>query len=130
MRIHHIGYLVKNIDKAISSFQALGYKLTVPSTWDEDRMAHICFLKNEDYCVELICPSKESPLYSLLKQYSNAPYHICYKSENLEAAIEELKSEKFMLFKEPASAPVIGDTARVAFLISARIGMIELVEEK
>ena len=128
MRIHHIGYLVKKMDKAIPSFEALGYKLTVPSTWDSGRDADICFLENEGYCVELICPSKESALFPLLKQYSNAPYHICYICDDLEQTIENLKQQKFMLFKEPAPAPVIGANVRVGFLISNRAGMIELVE--
>lgn len=129
MQIHHIGYLVKNIEKSVSTFKALGYKLTVDPTWDEGREAFICFLDNDGYCVELIAPSKGSALYPLLKQYNNAPYHICYICANLERTIEDLKADRFLLFKEPASAPVIGKTARVAFLISARVGMIELVEE-
>ncbi len=129
MKVHHIGYLVKNIDRSIEGFEALGYELVIPSTWDEGRQAYLCFLKNDGYCVELIAPVKESPLYSLLKQYSNAPYHMCYRCENLETEIERLRQEKFMPFLEPAPAPVIGETARVAFLISARVGMIELVEE-
>ena len=130
MRVHHIGYLVKKIDRAIESFEALGYTLTVKSTWDEIRQAYICFLDNGGYCVELICPSEESPLYPLLRQYGNAPYHICYQCDDMEEAIQTLKAQKFMLFKEPAPAPVIGEKARVAFLQSARAGMIELVEKK
>lgn len=128
MKVHHIGYLVKKMDKAIPSFEALGYTLIVPATWDEGRDADICFLENDGYCVKLICPSKESALFPLLKQYSNAPYHSCYVCDDLEEAIEELKQQKFMLFKEPSPAPVIGASARVAFFISSRAGMIELVE--
>ena len=129
MKIHHIGYLVKNIDKSIESFISLGYLLTIESTWDHSRKAHICFLENDGYCIELICPSKDSDLFPLLKQYNNTPYHICYVCDHLEQTIEELATKKFMMFKEPAPAPVIGDKTRVAFLMNARIGMIELVEE-
>ena len=129
MKVHHIGYLVKNIEKAIDSFQALGYRITVDSKWDDGRQAYICFLENDGYCVELIMPSKESSLFPLLKQYGVAPYHICYRCENIKKAIEELTQQKFMLFKEPEIAPAISDTAKVAFMISARAGMIELVEE-
>lgn len=128
MIVHHIGYLVKRIETAIESFKVLGYSLIIASTWDESRQANICFLENNGYCVELICPSKESSLYPLLKQYNNAPYHICYVCSNLEEMIRTLKKQKFMMFREPAPAPVIGDNVRVAFLINARVGMIELVE--
>lgn len=129
MEVHHIGYLVKNIDKSIESFQKLGYEIAIPATWDAGRNAYLCFMRNGGYCVELIAPAKDSSLYPLLKQYNNAPYHICYKCEHLEDAVAILKTEKFMPFLEPAPASVIGKTARVAFLISARAGMIELVEE-
>ena len=130
MHIHHIGYLVKKLDRAVASFEKLGYKLTVPPEWDSGRQAHICFLENGGYCVELISPSKESPLFPLFKQYGNSPYHICYKCDDLEQAILDLQKQKFLLFKEPEPAPVIGEKARVAFLINANVGMIELVEEK
>ena len=62
MKIHHIGYLVKNIEKSIEAFTVLGYGLTVESTWDDGREAYICFLENDGYCIELICPSKVSSL--------------------------------------------------------------------
>ena len=129
MKVHHIGYLVKNIDKSIAAFRTLGFRVTIDATWDDGRDAYLSFLENDGYCVELIAPSKESDLYPLLKQYNHAPYHMCYQCDNLEETIHELKAEKFMLFKEPAPAPVIGEYARVAFLMNARAGMIELVEE-
>ena len=129
MKVHHIGYLVKTIDKSIKSFEALGYAISKPPMWDEARKADICFLNNGNYCVELIAPRNDSSLYPLLKQYNHAPYHMCYCCENLEKTICDLKIEKFMPFLEPAVAPAISETARVAFLISARAGMIELVEE-
>ncbi len=44
MEIHHIGYLVKNMNKAVSAFEALGYDLTTPPTWDDARKAHLCFM--------------------------------------------------------------------------------------
>lgn len=129
MKVHHIGYLVKRIEKSIVAFEALGYKLVIHPAWDEGRQANLCFLRNGEYCVELIAPAEGSSLYPLLKQYKNAPYHMCYCCENLDEMIEELKKEKFMLFLEPSPAPVIGRSARVAFLMSSGGGMIELVEE-
>jgi hypothetical protein len=54
---------------------------------------------------------------------------MCYQCENIQETITGLKAEKFMLFQDIAPAPVIGENAKVAFLISAKSGMIELVEE-
>lgn len=129
MKVHHIGYLVKEIVRSIKAFEALGYHLRGDVQFDDGRLADICFMENSGYCVELIAPHRESDLYPLLKQYQNAPYHMCYCCENLESTIELLKADRYMLFKSPATAPAIGKSARVAFLMHARVGMIELVED-
>lgn len=130
MKVHHIGYLVKDIRKSITAFELLGYKIAKEPVWDPGRVADICFLENDGYCVELIAPTKDSTLYSMLKQYNNAPYHMCYCCENIEETIEKLKKEKFMLFLQPENAPAIGRGAKVAFLMNARAGMIELVSQE
>ena len=130
MEVHHIGYLVKDIEKSIKAFGILGYEISKEPVWDSGRVAHICFLKNGNYCVELIAPSRESSLFPLLQQYNNAPYHICYMCDSIEDTVKELRKAKFMPFLESAPAPAIGDNCRVAFLMNARAGMIELIEVK
>ena len=129
MEVHHIGYMVKRMERSIAAFQALGYALETPPLWDEGRRARICFLRSGGYCVELIEPAKDSALYALLKTYPNAPYHMCYRCDDMDAAIEYLKQHTFMQFLPPDPAPAIGENAQVAFLISACAGMIELLEE-
>lgn len=129
MKIHHIGYMVKHIDKAIDSFSRLGYELISDTVDDDIREAQICFLSNGGYVVELVSPHKESDLYELLKKYKNTAYHICYKVESLEKSVTELEKNGFHLFKEIEQAPAISATAKVCFLMDAGLGMIELVED-
>lgn len=144
MRIHHIGYLVKHMDAAISEFEKLGFSLkengfseNTPNkrggggiTRDSIRSINISFMENGAYCVELVEPwGLESPIYGLLKKYKNCPYHICYYSDDLERKIKQLEHEGWMLFQPPETAPAIGGK-KVAFLIHPAIGMIELVEEE
>ena len=84
MKIHHVGYLAKSIDKTEKKFFELGYEVEQPTKYDEIRDIKIEFLRNGDYRVELIEPaSKNSPLYPLLKNYKNSPYHICYVTDDL-----------------------------------------------
>ncbi|MDO4483900.1 MAG: VOC family protein [Clostridia bacterium] len=128
MQIHHVGYLVKKLDKAAASMEALGFLPVGEKCHDAGRQADFLFLANGGYTVELVAPEKESPLYPLLKQYTNSPYHLCYECEHLEETIAALAEKKYMLFKAPEAAPAISPTARVAFLMSASAGMIELVE--
>ena len=137
MKLHHIGYLVKNIEKSIRAFQALGY---MPFSllgregsivYDAGRQCDIVFLKHikslrENY-IELIEPkTKESPIYSLMKIYKNTPYHLCFQCADLDAEIETLKDFGWTVFHIPEPAPAIGGRM-VVFLVHHCAGIIELV---
>jgi len=45
---HHIGYLVKNIDKTLSLYQQLGFELVTEKKYDEIRKSYLCFLKGKN----------------------------------------------------------------------------------
>ena len=45
MKIHHIGYLVKNLSEARDTFIQLGYKMISDIIYDKMRKVEICFLK-------------------------------------------------------------------------------------
>ncbi len=128
MRVHHIGFLTKNMEKATERFLALGFETERPSCPDPVRGVHIAFMKNGGYRVELICPdSKASPMYPLLAHYRNTPYHLCYMVEDLAQAMEALSGEGYTVFDAPKEAPCI-DGHPVAFLLHRDIGIIELLE--
>ena len=128
MKVHHIGYLVKNISKSIDAFSVIGFTISDNPVFDESRKAHICFMENDGYRIELIAPAKDSNLYPLLKRFGNAPYHMCYYCSDISETIKNLESQKFMLILEPAPAPAIEDR-NVAFMINNGTGIIELLEE-
>ena len=68
MKIHHIGYLVEKIEKAIKAFEGLGYQLTSEIIRDEYRQTDLCFLEKDSYVIELVSPfSKESVVSDLMK---------------------------------------------------------------
>lgn len=90
MKIHHIGYIVKKIEKAILAFEDLGYVKKDDTIFDEYRQIDICFMEKDGYCVELVSPvNKESSVFGLLKKLGNSAYHICYSCPNLEDTIEK-----------------------------------------
>ncbi len=128
MKIHHVGYLAKNIEKTRKKLLELGYTVEKPVKYDEIRQINIEFLVNGDYRVELIQPmSEESPMYPLLKRFKNAPYHFCYEVADLDASVEELSSKGYTVIQEPEIAPCI-EEKRVVFLNNISMGIIELVE--
>lgn len=127
MKVHHIGYLVKHIERAMASFALLGYAVERDIVYDPDRQVDISFLVNGETRVELIMPkSKTSPLYPLLAHYKNAPYHICYQVPDMDEAVERLRGSGMMMMQPPAPACAIDGNA-VAFFIDAQIGILELV---
>lgn len=128
MKINHVGYLVKNIDKSIEYFNILGFHVSSEVTHDEIRKIDIVFMTNDGYTIELVSPyDKDSVVSNLMKYYKNCPYHICYEVDEIESSIDELQQNGFVLFEKPEVAPAFNGR-KVCFLQSARIGMVELVE--
>ena len=133
MKIHHIGYLVDNIDAAATTFENLGFSLVGKIEEDTTREIYIQFLDNDGFVVELIQPvSKKSPYYGLCKKYRNSPYHICYATDNLSEEIEIMVNSESgnILLQPPKPAPAMPGHPYVAFLMNEHIGMIELVDMK
>ena len=126
MQIHHIGYIVVEIEKAIEEFTDLGYEKESEIIYDSSRKVDICFVVKDSYRIELVSPKgKESPVFNLQKKYINSPYHICYTCSDIYKKIELLEKKGYVICDKPAAA-VAMDGAIVAFLIHPYLGMIEL----
>lgn len=126
-KVHHIGYLVKKIEKAQKTFESLGYQIEQDIVRDPIREVDICFLQKDGYRVELVSPvSENSVVTGLLKKYKNCPYHICYEADDPEAVYQELTEQGFTAIDMPTPAPALGNRS-VVFLMSPVIGMIELL---
>lgn len=130
LKIHHIGYLVKHIDKAASAFERLGYAAASETILDNYRKVHIRFMEKDGYRIELVSPADNSSVVSgLMKKYKNSPYHLCYETPDLDASLASLTSGGFASIDTPAPAPALQDR-RVAFLMNPFLGMIELLENR
>lgn len=128
MIVHHIGYLVKKLEKSKKKFLELGYETEGEITYDHYRKVTILFLVKDGYRVELIEPAAEDSVVSdLLTRYKNAPYHMCYESSSFEEDLGELREKGFVPIDEPCPAPALGGR-RVAFLLHSSIGIIEILE--
>lgn len=127
LTVHHIGYLVKKIEKAKDAFLSLGYQIEQDTLQDEIRRVDICFLVKDGYRVELVSPYAEDSVVSgLMKRYKNSPYHICYETTDFDAALADLTAHGFIAIDTPTLAPALGNRD-VVFLNSAVLGMIELI---
>ncbi len=131
MKIDHIGYAVRNMDKALDSFQQLGFVFE-PIIDDIDRNVRICFGEKDGYKIELICPldgKKSSPVDQYLANALGTPYHICYLTDHLDKEIERFKKQGFKVIISPSPA-IAFQNRRVVFMMSLGFGLMELVEKK
>lgn len=127
LKVHHIGYLVKKIEKAKQTFEQLGYRTEQDVVYDDIRKINICFMVMGDCRVELVSPaSEDSVVAGLIRKYKNSPYHICYETDDYEAAYAELTTGGFLAIDTPTPAPALGGR-KVVFLTNAAVGMIELI---
>ena len=84
MIIDHIGYAVKDIEKAKQSLQTLGFVFGEVIE-DKARNINILFGENGGYKVELVAPiSTGSPVDSILTKVGPSPYHFCFTSSDIE----------------------------------------------
>lgn len=127
LSVHHIGYLVKKIEKAIQTFLSLGYQIEHDTVYDDIRKVNICFLVKDGYRIELVSPASEDSVVSgLMKKYKNSPYHICYLTDDFDQTYTALTTNGFLAIDTPTRAPAL-DGREVVFLTHADIGMIELI---
>ena len=129
MKIDHIGYAVKRIDRAITAFQKLGYEFE-PVIDDTDRNVKLAFGTKDGYRVELVAPLDKkagSPVDQYLSNAVGTPYHICYESENFDEEIDELVKQGYKVVIEPRPAVAFGNR-RVVFMMNIGFGLIEIVE--
>lgn len=129
MNIDHIGYAVKRIDKSIIAFESLGY--TFGDVIDDlDRNIKMAFGEKDGYIIELVSvldKKQQSPVDKYLSCIGSTPYHICYRTDDINKSITDLTNTGYKLIIEPKDAIAFGGK-KVAFLFNLFIGLIELVE--
>ena len=126
---HHIGIACRDIHKSKEFYINMGY---MPAQVVDDPLQHVkvCFLEKKGAPrIELLAPlDEQSPVQRTLDNVGVAPYHLCYQVKDIDAAIGDLRQQRFLLVSGPVPACAMGDK-RVAFLFQKHTGLIELVEE-
>lgn len=128
MKIHHIGYAVKDLESSIKEFEKLGYNCVENKIIDKKRKVIIQFIKNGKYLIELITPlNEESPITNILKKQGSSPYHICYETNDIDKEIKEMSNNGFTIITKLSEVPAI-ENKKVVFLYKRNIGLIELIK--
>lgn len=128
LTFHHIGIACRDIAKTQAFYLQLGYTAS-PVVDDPLQHVRISFLEKDGAPrLELLEPlDEQNPVARTLSTAGVTPYHICYEVQDIEAAIAELRAQRFLLVNGPVPACAMNDR-RIAFLYQKNTGLIELVE--
>lgn len=127
-RLDHIGIAVSSIEDALGIYRALGLS---ESKREEVASQGVmtAFLPLGNTRLELLQPTgPDSPIAKFLAKRGPGIHHLCFAVDDLDDAVEDLKSRGFRMVNE---SPVPGaDGKRVAFLhpSAGRGVLIELSE--
>ena len=129
LQFHHIGIATRNFEKAIKTYQYLGYSIELHPLEVPTQKVRVCFLKKDGHpCIELIEPiNVNSPVNTLLRKHGSGPYHLCYTTPNLKETIKLLKEEKFLFFALPVESTAFNNKM-IVFAYKEELGFIEIVE--
>jgi methylmalonyl-CoA/ethylmalonyl-CoA epimerase len=128
MRFHHIGVVTLHLEEAVTHYRELGYSASDQYQDDLQKATIVLMERDGDPRVELISPVEDrSPAHKWAQRLGAGPYHTCYEVDDLDAAINRLRKQRFCLAFGPAPAAAFG-MRQVAFLWGRGTGLIELVE--
>lgn len=130
-KVDHVGIAVSNLDEAVKLYkEVLGIELHGSEVVEEQKVK-VAFLPVGDTEIELLeSTSPEGPIAKFIEAKGQGIQHIAFRVENIEAALEEMRSKGMRLIDEKPRYGAGG--ARIAFLHpkSTNGVLIELCERK
>jgi methylmalonyl-CoA/ethylmalonyl-CoA epimerase len=106
MDLAHIGYVVRDMHRALRRFEAEGAEVVIAPTDDPLQRVSCCLLRIDDaVLVELVAPLTpgDSPVESRLKRGGGLD-HICYFVEDISEALVSERSAGSIVVCEPVYA--------------------------
>ncbi len=114
-KVDHIGIAVKSLDEALKFYEnVLGIKCVAEEVVEEQKVK-TAFLPLGDTEIELLeSTSDDGPIAKFIEKKGEGIQHIAYKVDDIEKALEELKSRGVRLIDEKPRKGAGG--AKIAFL--------------
>ena len=99
MIVDHIGYVVKNIEKAIDIFtKQYGFSILTDITYDPLQKVRLAMIGSSHYRIELIEPVDEnSPSYDFMRK-GGGFNHFCYSVTDIDLSIKDLQVKGHLSF--------------------------------
>jgi methylmalonyl-CoA/ethylmalonyl-CoA epimerase len=131
-KLLHVGVAVPALDPATESLTALfGYKVVSGPFDDPIQKVAVNFLTtspDDTTEIELIAPlTEDSPIKAMLAKGGGGAYHLCFETNDMEAALTHAKSNGCILVSGPVPA-VAFQNRRIAWIYTRSRQLFELVE--
>ena len=123
MKIHHVGIVCKNIEKAIANYEKFFNVIDKTGIiYDPLQNASLCMLKTDTGLdVEFISGGQVAGLPK-----GTTYYHVCYEVSDLKAEMKRFEDNGALIVSSPKPA-VLFDGRLVTFLL-IKSGLVELLE--
>jgi methylmalonyl-CoA/ethylmalonyl-CoA epimerase len=133
-KLLHVGVAVPALEAATESLSTLfGYKVVAGPFNDPIQKVAVNFLSasgSDAVAIELIAPlGDDSPIQSMLAKTGGGAYHLCFETEDLEAALAHVASNGCVVVAQPVPA-IAFEGRRIAWIYTPARQLFELVEAR
>jgi methylmalonyl-CoA/ethylmalonyl-CoA epimerase len=119
-RIDHVGVAVEDVDAAVALYEGLGLEVEHREVVEEQGVDAALLGVGEGH-VELLAPlGPDTPVGRYLAKRGPGLHHVAYAVDDIEAALDTLRSRGLRLIDEQPRAGI--RDSRVAFLHPAALG--------
>ena len=127
---HHLGLAVRNPDAATLFLRDLDYRIG-DTVFDSQQNVNLSLCISDAFPdVEIIWPGDDKgPLDGMLSKRDGLVYHVCYATNDIDAATTAMDEAGHRVFAlAPPTPPILFDGLHVSFYEVVGFGVIEIID--
>tara|TARA_B100000029_G_scaffold490296_1_gene549169 strand:+ start:68 stop:472 length:405 start_codon:yes stop_codon:yes gene_type:complete len=131
MKLHHLGIVVKNIQKSLGELTTfLEFEETTIPTLVESQKVNVCFLKTSNIFLELIEPVDNDSPVKTFSDSGGGFHHLCFEVDDILKTLKEMEKNGARIIVEPTKG---FENRQIAFVMlnikNTNCNLIELAEK-
>ena len=132
MKLHHIGIVVKDIQKSLGELgKHFEFEETIIPTLVKSQKVNVCFLKSSDVYIELIEPIEDDSPVKSMAESGGGFHHLCFEVDDIFEEIKKAEKNGARIIVEPVKG---FEDRLIAFILldmkNTNCKLIELAEKK
>tara|TARA_Y100000817_G_scaffold87157_1_gene67753 strand:+ start:137 stop:535 length:399 start_codon:yes stop_codon:yes gene_type:complete len=132
MKLHHIGIVVKDIQKSLGELgKYFEFEETIIPTLVKSQKVNVCFLKSSDVYIELIEPIEDDSPVKSMAESGGGFHHLCFEVDDIFEEIKKAEKNGARIIVEPVKG---FEDRLIAFILldmkNTNCKLIELAEKK